>query len=87
MNGFMSWHLWIKDVLCDEVVEKYNILIQDDNRPGKTNLFLSLYNYFVKLDIRSFFMLKTIDAYVLKMLDKVRFLAFINILWQKKLNY
>ena len=25
MNGFMSWHLWAKDVLSDEVVEKLKL--------------------------------------------------------------
>ena len=37
MNRFMSWNLWIKNVLRDEVVEKYNTLIDDDNRSAKTN--------------------------------------------------
>ena len=39
MNGFMSWHLWMNDLLSDTVVEKYNILIDDENRPAKTYFF------------------------------------------------
>ena len=78
MNGFMSQYLWIKDVLRDEVVEEYNILIDDDSRPAKTNLFSSLYDDFLKLNVRSFFMLKTIDAFVMKTLDKFIFLALIK---------
>ena len=73
MNGFMSWYLWIKDMFRDGVVEEYNILIQDDNRPGKTNLCLSLYDDFLKLDVRSFFMLQKNDVFVFKTLNKVRF--------------
>ena len=44
MNRFMSWNLWIKNVLRDEVVEKYNTLIDNDNSLAKTNLFASLYD-------------------------------------------
>lgn len=77
-NGFMSWHLWIKGVIRDEVVEKYNILIEDDNIPGQTNLCSSSYGDFLKL---------AIDTFVLKTLDKVRLLASINLLWPQKLNY
>ena len=39
MNRIMPWYLSIKDVLCDEVVEKYNILVLDENRSGNTYLF------------------------------------------------
>ena len=49
MNRFMPWYLSIKDVLCDEVVEKCNILVLDENRSGNTYLFLSLYSNFLKL--------------------------------------
>ena len=39
MYGFMPWYLWMKDVLYDEVVEKYNVLVLEENRAGKTSLF------------------------------------------------
>ena len=38
-NGYMSWHLWIKDLLSDEVEENYNRFIDDENRPAKTYFF------------------------------------------------
>ena len=35
----MSWFVWIKDVLYYEVVEKYNKLVQEENRVRKTTFF------------------------------------------------
>ena len=42
MYGFMPLYLWMKDVLYDEVVEKYNKLVQEENRVRKTT-FLKIY--------------------------------------------
>ena len=59
MNGFIAWHLWIKNVLNDEVVFKYNRLINDDNRTANPIFFNSLYDdEFIKLNARHLFMLK-----------------------------
>ena len=78
MNRFMPWYLSIKDVLCDEVVEKCNILVLDENRSGNTYLFLSLYSNFLKLNVKRFFILKTVNAFVVKVFGKVAYLALIK---------
>ena len=85
-NGFMFWYLWIKDVLCGEVVEKYNILVLYENRLGKTNLWKSLCNDFLKSNIKRFFMLKTVNDFVWKVFGKVIFLALIEPIMATKIN-
>ena len=44
MNSFIAWYLWVKDVFSDEVVNKYNRLIDGNNRIAKTHFFNSLYD-------------------------------------------
>ena len=52
MNGFIVRRLWVKDVLSDEVVNKYNRLIDDHNRIVKTYFLNSLYDdEFFKLNV------------------------------------
>ena len=40
MNGFIDWHLWIKNLFSYEVNNKYNGLIEDQNRHANTDYFL-----------------------------------------------
>ena len=39
MNRLIDWHLWVKDMFSDEVVNKYNRLIDGQNRIAKTEFF------------------------------------------------
>ena len=40
MNGFIDWHLWIKNLFSYEDVNKYNGLMEDQNRHAKTDFFI-----------------------------------------------
>ena len=40
MNGFIDWYLWIKNLFRYEVVNKYNRLIDDQDRHAKTGFFI-----------------------------------------------
>ena len=88
-----------KDEITKIIIDKSNLKFVDeevscyieictsfDNKSGKTHLFLILYNNFLKLDIRSFFMLKTIDTFVLKLLDNVAFIVLIEPIMATKIK-
>ena len=87
INIFISWHYWIKDVLNDEIEEKYNSLIDDENRTAKANFFESLYDdEFLKLNVKHLFMLKAKDDFQHQVVDKVNFLALIKPIMAKKVR-
>ena len=63
MNVFFDWNFWIKQLLNQEVVTKYQQLVIDDDRKYKTEFFESLYiDKLKKLNIKHMFMLKTSTA-------------------------
>ena len=79
MNGFFDWHFWIKELLNEEVVTKYQQLVVDDDRKYKTEFFESLYNdKLKKLNIKHMFMLKTSTLFQHQTIDKIKFLALIK---------
>ena len=85
MNSFIAWYLWVKDVFSDEVVNKYNRLIDGNNRIAKTHFFNSLYDdEFFKLNVRYLFILKAKDDFQHQVVDKVNFLALIKPIMAKK---
>ena len=57
-NEYMSWHLWIKDLLSDEVEENYNRFIDDENRPAKTYFFIITRRRFPQIKCQSFLHVK-----------------------------
>ena len=53
MNGFIDWHLWVKNLFSYEIVNLYNRLIDGQNRQAKTEFFDTLYDdAFVKLNVK-----------------------------------
>ena len=55
MNRFIDWHLWIENSFSYEVVNKYNRLIDGQNRQAKTIFLNSLYDdEFRKLNVKYF---------------------------------
>ena len=88
MNGFIDWDLWIKNLFSFEVVNKYKILIDDENRNDKTDVFDSLYfNEFIKLNVNPFIMLKSKDAFQLRLIDKIKFFALTKPILATKIKF
>ena len=87
MNGFIKWHLWIKNLFTNEVLNKYNRLIIEQNRIAKTEFVDALYDdEFIKLKAKRFFMLKSKDAFQLQIITKVKCLALIKSILASKLK-
>ena len=87
MNGFFDWHLWIKQLLNEEVVAKYQQLVVDDDRKYKTEFFESLYiDKLKKLNIKHMFMLKASNAFVHQVIDKTKFLALLKPLLSSRMK-
>ena len=40
MNGFIDWYLWVKNLFSYEVLNKYNRLIDGQNRQAKTDFLI-----------------------------------------------
>ena len=79
MNEFIDWNLWVKDVFSDKVVNKYNRLIDGQNRIAKTEFFDSFYDdEFFKLNVQHLFMLKSKEDFPYQVINKVTFLALIK---------
>ena len=78
MNGFIDWHLRIKNLFSHEVVNKYNRLI-DSQIDKQRHFFYTLYDdEFLKLNVEHLFMLKSKEAFQLQIMTKVKFLALIK---------
>ena len=85
MNGFIDWHLWIKNSFSYEVVNKYNRLIDGQNRQAKTIFFNSLYDdEFRKLNVKYFLMLKSKESFQLQMITKIKSLVLIKLILATK---
>ena len=56
MNGFISWHMWIKEIYNDTLVMDYNKLAHLQ-RNKKTEFFEKIYDdLFSKLKIKRFYL-------------------------------
>ena len=56
MNGFFSWHMWIKEVFNNNLVMSYNTL-SHLQRKMKIDLFEKIYDdQFSKLQIKIFYL-------------------------------
>ena len=78
MNGFIDWHLRIKNLFSHEVVNKYNRLI-DSQIDKQRHFFYTLYDdEFLKLNVEHLFMLKSKEAFQLQIMTKVKCLTLIK---------
>ena len=87
MNGFISWHLWAKDFFSYEVVNKYNRLIDGQNRITKTDFFDTLYDEeFLKLNVEHLFMLKSKEDFQHQIVTETKFLNLIKFILATKVK-
>ena len=57
MNEFVSWHMWIKDIFDKICIEDYNF-IPKDQRHKKTAFYDKLFDQFLNLNIKRFYVRK-----------------------------
>ena len=71
-------------MFSDEVVNKYNRLIDGQNRIAKTEFSDSFYDdEFLKLNVQHLFMLKSKEDFQHQVMNKVTFLALIKPILEK----